>query len=385
MVLALAGCSFEGRLVEGFEQKRTDAPFYASPTAPAEQAAPGSIVRADVIDNPPSGSRGWRVVYHSTDLGGDDIQVSGVIVAPTAPAPSGGRTVISWAHPTTGTAPRCGPSVGVDPFDDIEGLTDLLKRGYVVAATDYSGMGLPGPPSYLIGETEGRNVLDAARAARKLGATHSSSRVALWGHSQGGQAALFAAQLATSYAPELAVQAVGVAAPAVDLAALLTADIVDVSGVSIGAYAFAAYSEVYGPTTPGADLDEILTPAAAAAVPKMNALCLLGQNAQLHAIADPLVGAFLTADPATTEPWASLLAENTPGAERISIPLYVAQGDTDTLVRPGLTDAFVGRQSGLGADVTYEKIADTGHGLVALRALGTFLPWLEAHAPAVVP
>ncbi|HEY6800805.1 MAG TPA: lipase family protein, partial [Agromyces sp.] len=319
-------------------------------------------------------------LYHSTDLDGNDILVSGVVAAPDAPAPDGGRTVVSWGHPTTGTTERCAPSVGIDPFDTIEGLEELITRGYVVVATDYAGMGAPGPDSFLVGETEGRNVLDAARVASEL-EVGASDRVARWGHSQGGHAALFAAESADSYAPELDVQAVAVAAPAVDLAGLLDADIGDISGVTIAAYAFDAYASVYEKTR-GAELDEILTPEAVAVVPEMAALCLFGQNDELHELGRPLVGGFLAADLTTVEPWADLLAENTPGTQRLDVPLYVAQGATDTLVHPELTAAFVAQQQALGTNVTSQVLPDTGHALVAVRALATMLPWLEGVAPA---
>lgn len=44
----------------------------------------------------------------------------------------------------------------------------LLDRGYVVTYTDYAGTGVAGTDSYLIGATQGNNVLDAVRAARDI-------------------------------------------------------------------------------------------------------------------------------------------------------------------------------------------------------------------------
>jgi pimeloyl-ACP methyl ester carboxylesterase len=220
-------------------------------------------------------------------------------------------------------------------------------------------------------------MLDAVRAARLLPLAAASNETVLWGHSQGGHAAIFAAELAAEYAPELRVRAVAVAAPATSLSQLLNADIGDISGVTIGSYAFAAYANVYGASTPGASLEKILTPAGAAATPTMAGLCLLGQNAALHAIARPLVGGYLAVDPATVEPWATLLTENSPGATRLTVPLFVAQGETDTLVRPTLTSDFAEREKTLGTAVTYVSIPDTGHGLVALRALPRLMDWLS--------
>ena len=153
---------------------------------------------------------------------------------------------------------------------------------------------------------------------------------------------LFAGQDAPSYAPELKVRGVAVAAPAADLGTLLDDDIPDASGVTLGSYAFAAYQSVYAATIPGLSLDQILTPEGVAATPGMAELCLLGQHDELQAQADALVGHYLRSDPAVTEPWSTLLAQNTPGPAALTMPLYVAQGDADTLVLPAATKQFVG-------------------------------------------
>jgi acetyl esterase/lipase len=382
LVLAAAACSDGRRVVEGVVGAEHEAPFYAVPD-PLPPGQPGALVRSEPLPQGPAGALAWRVLYHSRDLNGADILVSGVVVAPSTPAPPGGRTIVSWAHPTTGAAKQCAPSLGVDPFDLIEGLQDLLKAGYVVAASDYPGMGADGPDSYLIGASEGHSVLDAARAARSL-PSGAGDRLLLWGHSQGGQAALFAGQEAATYAPEMALRGVAVAAPATDLGGLLKSDIGDVSGVTIGSYAFAAFTSVYH-DVPGVALDTILTPAGALATPGMAQLCLFGQNGELHRIATPLIGHYLAADPATTQPWATLLRQNTPGAIRLPVPLFVAQGATDALVKPELTWQFADRECGLGTRVTRLSIPATGHGEVALRALPTVLPWFAAIASGSPP
>ena len=58
-----------------------------------------------------------------------------------------------------------------------------------------------------MGVSEGRSVLDSVRAAANLPKTGAGPRFVVWGHSQGGHAALFAGQLAKSYAPDLALVA----------------------------------------------------------------------------------------------------------------------------------------------------------------------------------
>ncbi|WP_437385111.1 alpha/beta fold hydrolase [Plantibacter flavus] len=378
VAVAVLACtsSLDRRVAASVVEQAEEHPFYTleEPRAPG---VPGELVRVEPIESVGDGQRAWRMLYHSTDLNGADVVVSGVVVAPDGPALAA-RPIVSWAHPTTGAAVNCAPSLAVDPFVLIEGLDDLVSAGYVVVATDYPGMGLPGEPSYLIGRTEGNSVLDAARAARSIDGTHAGDELVLWGHSQGGQAALFAAEDAASYAPELRLQAVAVAAPAADLGALLEDNLQAIPGVTIGSFAFTAYQEVYAERFPGLALDSILTPAGVAATPALAKLCLVSGHQELQTVAHGLAGRYVKNDPASTEPWATMLRENTPGTVRIPVPLLVAQGEVDTLVHPSATAAFVRTECALGTETQYRTIPKTGHGMVALRALPAVLEWFHA-------
>ncbi|MCP2032651.1 pimeloyl-ACP methyl ester carboxylesterase [Okibacterium sp. HSC-33S16] len=367
--------NFGERVEQGKLAESRLGPFYAASTA-APGGAPGDIVRSEPMVGAPPGAEAWRVIYRSSDEEGQPTVVSGTVVAPTT-VPTSDRTVVAWGHPTTGTASRCAPSIGMAPFVLIEGLGRLLSAGYVVVATDYSGMGMPGPPSFLLGATEAANVLDIVRVAGQIPDAHASNDLILWGHSQGGHAALFAAQRAATYAPDLNLLGVAVAAPATDLAALLQADIVDVSGITIGAYALTAYASAYAGSLPPDPLSSILTSDGVSAAGRMSELCLLGQNNQLHAIARPLLGRFLAREPATTAPWDELLAQNKPHAGPLPVPLFVAQGESDTLVRPEVTAAFVLAQQAAGTAVTSHTYPRIGHGTVALVAIDDLLPWMS--------
>ncbi|MET0735930.1 MAG: alpha/beta fold hydrolase [Microbacterium sp.] len=361
----------ELRIVGDALERQGVADFYAEP-ADLETAEPGSIIKTDALLGAPLAARGWRIMYHSTDVHGDPVVATGVLVVPLAPPPPGGRTIVSWGHPTTGAAPDCAPSYGFDPYIAIEGLRALLGRGYAVVATDYTGMSAGGPDSYLVGVTEGNNVLDAARAARIVLGDSASDRLILWGHSQGGQAVLFAAEQAPEYAPEFQLEAVAVAAPAANLIDLMSAHLDDISGVTIGSYAFTAYAEVYDEP-----IEDILTPEALKIVPEMNELCLLTNIPELHRIGEPLVGDFTTSDPTTTEPWATLLAENSAGSVAFDAPLFIAQGLDDTLVIPEDTADFAAHEASLGMRVTYEEIPFATHGTVAYLAIPGLMSWLS--------
>ena len=377
VVLAvLAATGIVRQCSEDVVEHATIGHFYALPD-PLPARPPGTLIRSERLLGAPDGAIAWRVIYHSRDLDGRDIGVSGIVIAPDRPAPAGGWPIVSWAHPTTGATGRCAPSEGLDPFALVAGSHELVRAGYVVAATDYSGMGADGPPSYLIGPTEGNNVLDAARAAQHVPNAHAGRELLLWGHSQGGQAALFAAEQAPRYAPELRLRGVAVAAPAAELGRLLADHRDDVSGVTIGSYAFDAIQEVYGPTDPEVRLDALLTPVGVSVVSKIAPRCLLTDTKELHRIARPAVGNFYAVDPSTTPPWREILEQNTPGHEPIGVPILVTQGDADKLVLPATTADFVTRLCRSGEHVTYHTYPHIDHGLVGERSVPLLIPWLR--------
>jgi hypothetical protein len=158
-----------------------------------------------------------------------------------------------WIIPTTGfigtvvgIARRCAPSLRPTVFRTMHGLRELLARGYVVTATDYPGLGTTGPHPYLVGVSEGRAVLDSVRAARNFRNAAAGERYALWGHSQGGHAVLFAGEISERYAPELKLAGIAAAAPATELGPLIKMDLPSITGKILGAYALKAWSEVFG-------------------------------------------------------------------------------------------------------------------------------------------
>ena len=122
------------------------------------------------------------------------IVVTGAILTPRKQTRSE-KDVIAWAHGTEGLADACAPSrfttLSSDPTFPLYATTvkSFLDQGWTVAATDYAGLGSPGPHPYLIGNSEGRAIIDSVRAARQLDVSLSYNWVAI-GHSQGGQGAL---------------------------------------------------------------------------------------------------------------------------------------------------------------------------------------------------
>jgi acetyl esterase/lipase len=336
--------------------------------------APGSVITIRPMPGAPGGASAYRILYASTGLSGEPITVSGVIIAPSAPAPSGGRPIVAWAHPTTGIVSRCAPSLARVFFESVQGLKALLARGYVIAATDYPGLGTPEIHPYLVGISEGRAVLDSVRAARQIPEVDAGASFAVWGHSQGGHATLYAGLLARQYAPELQLVGVAAAAPATDLATLMKDDRGTGGGNNITAMTLWSWSRIYG-----APIAPVVRPDAMPVINRLASECIerwfdmLSRRGPTMA----LEKSFLKADDlADIEPWRRLLAENTPGPLPPDIPAFIAQGSADGLVRPSVTEAYVDVLCRGGSKVQFDLMQGIGHAFIARDAANKAVAWI---------
>jgi acetyl esterase/lipase len=368
-VLLIVGASVLGLVVVGavafavfVSSTEPDDPddFYAVPS-PLPEGTAGTIVRSEEVDEPPAGARAWRILYRSQSYTGEPTAVSGLIFVPDTPAPDGGRPVVASTHGTIGIAPGCaGSRLGPSYDPAVDGLNEFLRAGYVVVAPDYQGLGTPGPHPYLVGEAEAVAALDAVRAAGRFEEAEAGSRFAVFGASQGGQAALFTGEQASSYAPELTLVGVAAAAPATDLATLFEANRNTTFGRVLSAYTIDAWTRVY----PELRIEQLLTLPARPIVRRIARTCIgIDRNAT---IAVALTGellriTYLRASPWDTEPWKSLIARNSPGAGRTGVPMLITQGEADRLIRPAITRSFVERLCAQGETVAYRAFPGVDH------------------------
>ena len=337
----------------------------------------GSIIRVWPLEGGgPGAGDAFRILYRSTGLNGAPIAVSGAIFIPPGAPPQGGRNVIAWAHPTSGVVEACAPSLMPDVSGMIWGLADMLAQGYVVVATDYPGLGVPGQVHpYLIGVSEGRAVLDSVRAARALPHAGASNRFAVWGHSQGGHAALYTGELAASYAPELKLVGVAAAAPATYLAELFDADKTTSTGKELTAMTIYSWSKLYN--TPASSLVE---PGAMGPFQEMAHDCIesVSEFAAIERAAKPLDRIqFLKADPTETEPWRGIMQRNTPGQAAAGAPVFLAQGTADTTVRPDITRRFAVALCKQGTRVRFVLLNGVSHTFAAKASAGQALAWMR--------
>lgn len=351
--------------------------FYSAPS-PLPDEPPGALLRSEIVDGFQPGATTHRVLYLSTGFDGMPTAVSGLVIIPDAPAPAGGRKVVGYSHGTVGLASRCAPSTqGGDVWAEFmrsEGLSEFIDAGYVVAASDYQGLGTAGPHPYLVGASEGMNQLDAVRAARSMPQADASAEVGLWAHSQGGHASLFAGQLAASYAPELNIVGVAAGAPAPDLVEMFKENLDSPLGRILIAGALQAWSEVYD----DASLDQIVTPAARPVVRELAENCLFSSLQVIGSVPASLALelSFISNPPWDTEPWATIVASNDPGQIPLETPVLLTQGADDLLVPPAVTAALLGRLCALGDTVRLHLMDDVAHIDGGPAAVPTVARWM---------
>lgn len=359
-------------------ESRPDAPsaFYEAPS-PLPDGPAGTIIRSETINGFHPAATAYRVLYTSTGYDGRPTAVSGFILVPDGPAPAEGRQVVAYTHGTVGVASNCAPSLVTNPEQQpllVEGGSELLQAGYVVAASDYQGLGTPGPHPYLVGDAEGMNALDGVRAARNLTEANAGREFAVWGHSQGGHASLFTGQLAATYAPELRLVGVAAGAPVPNLEDLFAVNIETTVGRVLIAMALQSWARVYH----DASLDQIVTPVARPLVGRIAKNCLYNRNQILASVPAALALdlTFLHTPPWEAEPWKTIAETNAPGATRTNAPILIVQGGADKIVAPDVTARLVDTLCAEGETVDLRVLPRVGHLETGHVAVPDVLRWI---------
>lgn len=340
---------------------RSDTPsvddFYSAPKN--IPASPGVLIRsAPFTREVPADARAWRILYSTTRGDGSPAVASALVVVPKNGA--GRWPVIDWDHGTTGYAQACAPSLLAQPFESgaMFVLPEIIKRGWAMVATDYIGLGTKGPHPYLIGVDSAHASLDAVRAARSLKPADLGANTVVWGHSQGGGAALWTGALAPSYAPDVTLGGVAALAPASNLPGLI-GNLPNVTGGSVfSSFAVAAYIATY----PDVTWHGAIRPGAEPIVRAMSQRCLSGPGV----LVSVLSALSLTRDPdifvsdPTRGALGNRLAQNVPPAT-IGVPLLIGQGEADGLITPAAQRDYVDTIRKAGHQVDYRTYPGLGH------------------------
>lgn len=358
-------------LVAGLAVHTGPAAFGAAKSPDPHTANPrhGELISAQKIPQSPAGASGYKVSYHSRSVAGADITVTGTVFVPPGTPPKGGWPVLSYAHETVGLADSCAPSAKIGTLQlTIAGAFSNL--GVAVVQTDYEGLGTPGRHPYLVGTSEGRGVLDIVRAARRIPNESLSNRIVVWGHSQGGHAALFAGQLAKTWTPELQLLGVVAGAPPSTFTGL---DSALESSRSKG-YLF-MYAAGLHAADPSLDLRAVLTTKAEALLPVVDRGCTA---AVFAAFADTPLSELLTPAGLRSGPWAKALAASEPGAVRIPAPVLIVHGNQDEVI-PVETSAGLMKKLCARKTVVERRVyPGQDHTGAALASLFDVIGWMQA-------
>jgi fermentation-respiration switch protein FrsA (DUF1100 family) len=293
--------------------------------ANAAVLTPGTVISSAAVALPSEVAyygTGKRIQYVTTNVTGGTITATGLVITPKT---NKKNKTVAWAHGSTGLADQCAPSTNQDVFwhEARLAVAELLNRGWTVAATDYAGLGTPLPHPYFIGDSEARAVIDSVKAARNLDPA-LSTQYAIDGHSQGGQAALFANQIATAYDGALVLRGTSSIAPVsnVDLFAPL------VPGTAANGYLVMALFGLGAADSGFAPLAQLAAPAKLR-VGVLQTGCL---NEILDRYAPLTAEQLLVGGALTPETIAKLVHYDNPAQVAPTAPILVVQGTADDAV-----------------------------------------------------
>ena len=357
----------------GITARAPDA-FYDPPADVPGQ--PGVLLRGEALKHVmlPAGMRGWRILYTTTVNDTTPATAVATVFAPIN-LPGGPRPVITWEHGTTGVLQKCMPSLVSQPTAGIPALDAVVSAGWVIVATDYSFAEKGGPHPYLIGEGEARAALDSVRAARQMPELTLDERTVVWGHSQGGHAALWTGTVGPRYAPDVKIAGVAAIAPAADLTNILAMN--PAAAKRLGPYVALSYSRFY----PDVKFEQALRPEALAAAYGIVNLCGFvppEDPKQIAALTKTFDGPALATS--TNTALAARFAQNA-ADHPVVAPLVIAQGLADVVVPPIATDAYVHQRCAAGQRLEYWRVAGRDHG--GIVRLGTpleapLIAWTDA-------
>jgi hypothetical protein len=358
--MALVGTAVVGP--PALDAAPSDDSFYRPPS-PLPSGDHGDVIRSrranftmdPLFKLPVPFVKSWQVMYRSENASGEEIAVTGTVLVPSIPwFGRGERPLVTWGVGTRGLGDDCAPSQSLSNGTDYEALfiKAALDRGWAVAISDMEGLGTPGQHTYEVGRSQGRAVLDMARAAQRLDGTGLSggTPVGVMGYSQGGTSAGWAAELASTYTPELDLKGV--------VASGVPADLAEVASFLEGrlAFAFALFAAVgYDAAYPELDLPSYLDADGRELLEDMQDVCLVS----IDGIAGILGTAFKDIDDYTTEnpledaAWQARLGENRLGSVAPTVPVFQAHARLDEIVPLGQAEQLREDWCARGANLTW--------------------------------
>jgi alpha-beta hydrolase superfamily lysophospholipase len=310
-----------------------------------------------------------RITYASTNAFDGTTQVSGTVFVPQGTPPSGGWPIVAYGHSTTGIQPDCAPSLDSTLLNSSTTIAGLVQAGYVVAMSDYQGLGLDQwRHPYLDSTTLGYNVIDSVKAARKL-VPDASNRWLAFGTSEGAQAAWAANELAPDHGGGLDLLGVVSVSPPADIdgfADAAAAGTLTPDQMPMLQWILASLKDQY----PDLNLDDYRRGIVADEWDVLSA-CRGSAAAERAKIAGRIIADDLRpSSPAAADTLRGYLDKSSLPQGPTAAPMLVIYGGSDTLIPPAWTEHALGkacqmgdviqvqRQPGKGADDIDASVAD---------------------------
>jgi pimeloyl-ACP methyl ester carboxylesterase len=372
------------------------APFYN--TSGLSLAGPmGQVVRSEPLSVDVQNGSAERIIYRTQRADGTVAFASGMVFIPNNSRGGLPRPVVAWAHGTLGMGDQCAPSRLANPVGNVAWVSQMLAKGWVVTATDYAGLGTPGTEGYLVGGDEAHDVLNSVRAVRGIPAAQAGNRFAVWGHSQGGHSALFAAAHAAGYAQELHLVGTVASAPAAELVPLLS----ETNGTTldwvIGPEVLTSWPSIY----PGLNARSVTTNQGYNNYQRIADQCV--NQSTLGAITrTKFKQKFFNTNPVQVPAWRAAAGDQTAPVLQSGQPLMVAESLDDQVVLPNTTALYMKNACAAHSNLTTLWLTGVGHiqlagvispqvtgwigdrfaGLPAANNCGRALPITPASTPA---
>ncbi|WP_043667035.1 lipase family protein [Streptomyces xylophagus] len=375
--------------------------FYNPPTT--LPAADGALVRSEPLplalslpglDGTLPGTA-TRLMYKSTDSNGQPVAVTGAYIEPSADwSGTGPRPLVAVAPGTLGQGDQCSASMGLEHplavnsqtlsvgYEDLA-IYRLLAEGVAVVVTDYVGLGATDRlHTYVNRIDEAHAVLDAVRAARSLSGTSvtADSPVGLYGYSQGGGATAAAAELQSSYAPDVTLSGTYAGAPPADLTSVTKA--IDGSELA-GALGWSLNGFLQSDPALKPLAEAHLNDAGKAALTDLSTMCVgdaLFGYAYAQSTSWTTDGQSISAIIASTPALRAFLDSQRIGTLKPSGPVRLATGVSDNLVPHAQARQLALDWCAKGADVTYKAVVLPS---VGSALLNHFAPLLTDQGDAI--
>lgn len=325
-------------------------------------------------------NKAWTVLYQSTDQHGQPDWVTGTVIVPTAAwKGTGERPVVSYASGTQGLGHSCAPSLQMAAGTEYDGgaTIESLKKGYAVTITDYQGYTNGAVPTYSAGKAEGQAVLDAVRAGRQVPGSGigAGAPAIVWGYSQGGQAASWAGELQSSYAPDVKMVGLAVGGTPADLQAVGAFDNASV-GTGFGLDGLIGLSATYPEEFPLASFSNA---AGLEAAGKLLNECAIQSLAEFRGIdsAEYTIGHRTTAQLEAEHPSIEkVINEQKLGTKTVPVPVYHYHGLEDEFVPVAQDVALHQAWCSLGVTDDFQ-LYPGDHLLTDPTAIPTVIKWVE--------